>query len=216
MKKKYKKKTKKFLIRKVVFVLILMMIFFAGRKGIYNYFAKQKAKKTRLLLNNNFVDLTDEIHKEDEVIYISKEDIKHIFDDTIYYNRGDEELITTYNKHVAVMHLERNGMMVNDSISEMKGMLKEIDSEIYLPVSDLGIVYDIEVFYAPATNIIIMDSTTKAKKQAIMVSDAKIKTSKNPFSIVVEKVKKGEYVTIIEENGSHLKVRTEQRKYGLC
>ena len=85
-----------------------------------------------------------------------------------------------------------------------------------MPVSDLGIVYDIEVFYAPATNIIIMDSTTKAKKQAIMVSDAKIKTSKNPFSIVVEKVKKGEYVTIIEENGSHLKVRTEQRKYGLC
>ena len=30
--------------------------------------------------------------------------------------KGDQELITTYNKHVAVLHLNENQMIVNDSV----------------------------------------------------------------------------------------------------
>lgn len=208
-----KKQLKKFHIRRIVAVLVIIGLILGIRNLVYHSWYKSQSKEVRLLLDNELVKDLSPIYRQDSGIYISKEDIQKIFDDTIYYNVGDEELITTYNKHVAVLHLNDGTMMLNDAIVSMQGKLQEIDSKIYLPISDLGIVYDVEVEYAEATNRVILNSTTKAKKQAMVLKDTKIKSSQFPFAVTIEKVKRGDNLFILQENAHSSKVRTASRKY---
>ena len=213
---KKKKKTKKFLIRRVIAIIMMIGIIFGVRDFVYHIWKQGQNKQVRLLFNNQIVQLSNSIYVEDSVLYLSEEDIKNIFDETIYYNVGDKELITTYNKHVAVLHLNEKQMSVNDSIFQIQGEMKEIDSQIYLPISDLMIVYDMEVEYVKGTNMVIMNSTAQSKKRVMALKNTQIKASKILFSITIEKVNRGDYLYIIEQKGNTLKVRTSSRKYRLC
>lgn len=208
-----KKKSKKFLVRRIIAVFIGMILILITRNLIYHFSVQNQRKQLRLLFHDEIINLTSNIYVKDSIIYIAEEDIKNIFDDTIYYNVGDQELITTYNKHVAVLHLGQSHMLVNDTDVAMQGTLQQIDSKIYLPISDLEIVYDIEIEYAEPTKLVIMESTTKAKKQVTALNDAKITNSKNPFSVTVEQVKRGDCLIVLEERGKSKRVRTALRKY---
>lgn len=188
---KKKKRSNKFLIRRILAILVIILLILGIRNAIYQFKNKSQTKQIRLLFNNELTKLSNPIYAENSVLYLSEEDVKNLFDDTIYYNKGDQELITTYNKHVAVLHLNENQMIVNDSVLGIYGSLKELDSKIYLPISDLGIVYDIEIEYVDTTKLLIMDSTTKAKKKAMVLNDTKVKSSKLPFAMTVEKIRKG-------------------------
>lgn len=203
-----KKKSKKFLIRRFLAVVVVVSLFLAIRKGSYIISERKQSKQVRLLFNHEIRQLEKPIYIENSVTYFSEEDVKQLWDETIYYNVGDQELITTSNKQVAVLHLNQNQMMVNDVASQMQGQLKEIEGQIYLPISDLGMVYDSEIEYIEATNLVIVNATTKAKKQAMVLKDTKIKASKIPFSLTKEKVKRGDTLVIIEESGCFQKVRT--------
>ena len=97
--------------------------------------------------------------QDENKIYFSKEDIKDIFDANIYYNEAEKELITTYNKHVALLKVDENYMMVNDSHIDLNAKLIEMNNKVYLPINDLAIVYDIEIEYSKDNNRIIIDST---------------------------------------------------------
>lgn len=209
---KKKKKFNKFLIRRILAILVIILLILGIRNGIYHLQNKSQTKQIRLLFNNELIKLSNHIYVENSILYLSEEDVKNIFDDTIYYNKGDQELITTYNKHVAVLHLNENQMIVNDSVVGIYGTLKEKDSKIYLPITDLGIVYDIEMEYAENNQLLIMDSTTKVKKKAMVLNDTKVKSSKLPFALNVEKIHRGDEVSIIEESGKSQKVRTISRK----
>lgn len=203
-----KKKSKKFLIRRFLAVVVVVSLFLAIRKGSYIISERKQSKQVRLLFNHEIRQLEKPIYIENSVTYFSEEDVKQLWDETIYYNVGDQELITTSNKQVAVLHLNQNQMMVNDVASQMQGQLKEIEGQIYLPISDLGMVYDSEIEYIEATNLVIVNATTKAKKQAMVLKGTKIKASKIPFSLTKEKVKRGDTLVIIEESGRFQKVRT--------
>lgn len=209
-----RKKSKKFLVRRVVAILLLLILILIIRNVISDFWNQNQLKQIRLLYNSEVIQLTNVLQIENEVVYISEEDVKKIFDDTIYYNVGDKELITTHNKHVAVLHLDEMQMIVNDSNLEMQGKLKEIDGKIYLPVSDLGIVYDIEVEYAKDTNMVIMDSTLKTKSRVMVLKDTKVKTGKWLFTRTLEKVKVGDFLYVLEDLGRYLKVRTNTGNIG--
>lgn len=209
-----KNKTKTLQIRRIISIFIVIFILLALRNFVYQIWKKGQSKQTRLLWNNELIQMSDNIYVENSVIYFSKEDIQNILDDTIYYNIGDKELITTYNKHVGVLHLQKNEMLVNDSVLPIQGTLKEIDSKIYLPVSELGIVYDVEVEYAESTNLVIMNSTTQKKLHAIALDDTKIKQSNLPFSIPIEKVSRGDDLYILEDAKGWKKVRTNVGNIG--
>ena len=168
-------KINKFFVRRIVAVIFIIAICICIGNLITKYSYEEQTKQTRLLLNNELVNLSNNIYVENDVIYISEEDVKDVFDSTIYYNVGDQELITTYNRHVTVLHLNQNQAIVNDSNVNIKGCLKEIDSKIYLPLSDLEIVYDIEVEYVDSNNLVIVDSTLKSKMQSMALEKTKLK-----------------------------------------
>ena len=210
-----KQKESKLLKSRVAIVLvILVLIIIAIKNAIYGVILKNQIENTRLLLNNEIISLKDEIYIDDDKIYISEDDIQVIFDPTIYYNVGDKELITTYNKHVAVLHLDEKEMQVNDISVPMESALKEVDSKIYLPIKELENVYDMEVYYSKDSNILIMNSTTKAKNRVMALDDMKVKATRLPFSATIEKISRGDYLYVVEQKKRFQKVRTENGNIG--
>ena len=129
------KKKKKLNFRKVISCIIILFIFMIITININK---KNKEKELTILINNEFVET---IHKviidEGENIYFSKEDIQKIFDETIYYNEAEKELITTYNTHVALLKINEEYAVIDDENIKLNGNLQEIDKRIYLPIKDL-------------------------------------------------------------------------------
>lgn len=166
-------------------------------------------KELSILFNNEIIETMNEVTiDEDENIYFSKSDIALLFDENIYYNEAEEELITAYNKHIALLKLDEEYGLINDENTKLKGKLKEYNDEIYIPITDLQLVYDLEITYSKKSNRVIMETTTEKKVVSSLVKKAKVKSKKGLFSKDIENLIIGDKVVILEENGKYKKVRT--------
>lgn len=203
-------KRRRIAILAVVLVIALIIVLL----NIFKVEAHKKPDKISLMLNNEIVELEKEMYKEEENIYISKEDIVKLFDDTLYYNEAEKELITTYNTHIALLKVDETFMVLNDSNVELKGCLTEKDGAIYLPLTDLGIVYDLEIEYSEEYNRVILSSTQEEKKQAITLKKATLKEKPSMFSKKIEKLDMSEYVVVLGTEKKYKKVRTENGNIG--
>lgn len=202
-----KRKLNKLAIRRCIIVFLVIIIFLILISTIINK-NKNKYKELTILLNNELLETTKEVIIEDNNIFFSKEDIKTIFDDTIYYNEAEKELITTYNTHVALLKVDEQYALINDQNVELKGKLKEINDTIYLPLTDLESVYDIDLEFSKESNRIIIDSTQKKKVEATVLKRANLENKKGLFSKKIEKLIIGDKVTVLEEDGKYKKIRT--------
>ena len=214
MKKKKKFKLSKYSIRRF-FAIVFVITIIVFVQWIIGLNKKNKKPDLSILFNNEILNTKKEvIIDEKKNIYFSKEDIQAIFDEMIYYNDAEKELITTYNKHTALLKIDEISMLVNDKHINLEGKLKEINEIIYLPIKDLKIVYDIEIEYVEEKNRIIIDSTLKEKKQAVIEKNVKLKNKKGWFKKTIEKLSTGQTVLILEENKNYKKVRTESGEIG--
>ena len=214
-----KKKKKKFLqdkyARRRFILLIGIVLFFILIKIILGNSSNKLEKQISFLLDNEIVNLKNEMFiDEDNVIYISKEDVEFLFDKTIYYNDAEKELITTFNKHIALLKIDETFMVVNDSNVELKSPMIEKNRIIYLPISEMAIVYDLEFEYADATKIVIADSISKEKKQTLILKNVSLKEKASVFSKKIEKLLQGEYVVVVGEEGKYTKIRTSDGNIG--
>lgn len=211
VKKKMNKYAKRRMIALLIIVSIILLVI-----GIVSVIKNQnKEIPVSVLFNNELLTLKKEVVIDEEKnIYFSKDDIQEIFDETIYYNEAEKELITTYNKHTALLKVDEVNMIVNDSNVSLEGTLQEKNESIYLPMYDLEIVYDIEIEYSEENNRIIIDSTSKAKTEAEIAKSVKVKNKKGWFKSTVEKVIAGEKVIVLEETGRYKKIRTSLGNIG--
>ena len=135
--RKKQKKLNKLKIRRCLiigFVVIIFLLILICS----NIIRKNKEyKNLSILLDDEFIKTKNDVVLEDDNIYFSKDDIQSIFDETIYYNEVEKELITTYNTHIALLKVDETYGLINDENIELKGNLKEISGKIYLPLTDL-------------------------------------------------------------------------------
>lgn len=209
MKKKKNKKInkKRCGIFLAVLVLIIIIIFNIGKNN--------DEQELSILLNNEFLDTIERVIIDDkDNVFFSLEDVKHIFDETIYYNEAEKELITTYDSHVALLKVDEAYALINDENVELKGKLKEIDETIFLPITDLEAVYDIDLEYSRKNNRIIIDSIQKKKVEATIKKRTKVKNKKGMFSSKIQNLIIGDKVTILEEDGKYKKIRTQLGNIG--
>lgn len=212
---KKNKKLNKYFLRRIFAIAIVIILIIGIGSIIKKIKERNRYKELTILLNNEFIKTINEVIIDDNKnIYFSKDDIQSIFDETIYYNEAEKELITTFNKHIALLKVDENYMLVNDSNIELKGTLQEINGKIYLPITDLEIVYDIEIEYSEKSNRIIIDSISNKKIQAIINKNVKVKTKKGLFSKKIEKINAGEKVIVLDTSGRYKKIRTSLGNIG--
>lgn len=219
--RKKKKKIKLFGLkdkyaRRRTFLAIGVIILFLFLKSIICVFIGDKEpEKVSFLLDNKLVTLKQEMFLDDKgTVYISKDDIEELFDKNLYYNGAEKELITTFNKHIALLKVDEKFMLVNDSNVELKSPMIEKEEKVYLPLSDLGIVYDLELDYSKNSKRVIADSVSKSKKRALALKNLKIKEKPGIFSKKIEKISNGEYLIVIDKEGKYCKVRSSDGNIG--
>lgn len=205
---KKKKKLNMFKVKCTILIIITLIFFiicciYLTRKTI--------EKELTILLNNEFIETINKVIIDDKKnVYFSKDDIQKLFDETIYFNQAEKELITTYNTHVALLKIGESEAIIDDENVELKGNLKEENGLIYIPITDLSTVYDVEIEYSEVNNRLIMDSILKEKKEAIIKKKGNINEKKGFFNGKrLEHLIIGDKVVILEKSGNYTKVRTK-------
>ena len=190
----------------VVLILIVINLIFGNDK--------EKINDLKILYNNEETKYADVIVDSEDRIYFSIFDITNIFDSNLYYNDAEKEIITTYNKHVALLKVDETFMVVNDSNINLSAEVKEFNNTVYIPITDMELVYDIEVSYSEEENILMLDSIDEAKKEAEVVKKTKVKEDRGLFKKTLEKIDVGSIVVVIEELENYYKIRTENGNIG--
>ena len=211
-----RKKLDKFAKRRLGLLLFIILIISLCLILKFNKNNK-KYDNYRLIIGDEYINLKKDIYIDNfENIYISKQDIQELYDNNIYYDSVDNILITTFNKHIALLELNNKTLEINGSKTESKAALIKVGEEVYLPFSELGIVYDFEIFYAEETKTVIVDSISKEKKAASSIK-RKIKIKKEPklFSSKIDEILKDDKVIILDEtNEKYYKIRLENGNVG--
>lgn len=208
-------KKKKVIIRTGLVILALIMLFIIAMIA-NNYIILDNNKTTNLIINNNNVtsDLRNEIIQGDGIIYLSEDDIANFFDKHIYLEEENNKIITTYNKKIAEVSLEENVININGADKTTSAHAIERNGVIYIPISEMTEVYDIEIGNIEETKVITMDSLDEEQKKAVVTSNLAVKSSTRFIAKTVDRIEKGDSVVVISSDGKYSRIRTENGKIG--
>ena len=210
------KDTKRLKRKNFIFIIIGVILLGIIACVANNYIIVGKNKMTNLVINNRNVteNLKKDILIENGEIYISKQDLGNFFDKYIYEDKDTEQIITTYNKKIAEIGFDKNVVTINGSEKTTYAHAIKKDDTIYLPISELKDVYDIEINNIESTKVLVIDSLSKEQRKAILNSNQPVKSSTKFIAKTVDRVKKGECVIVISNENGYAKIRTEDGKIG--
>lgn len=132
---------------------------------------------------------------ENKTVYMSEEDVRKFFDENIYYDEQYNQIITTSNTKVANIEIEKKQMNVNDSKVNMLDAIIKINDKLYLPISDMELVYNIKIKYIEETNRVVIESLNRGLIKATVTENTNIKFKQRSLSKDVGEVVKGEQVS---------------------
>lgn len=202
--------------KKVINIVIGIVVFIIICLIANNYIVFDKNKTINLVINNKNVtsNLKNQVLIENNTIYLSQSDIENFFDKHIYKEDETNEIITTYGKKIAAIGFEKNSININGSDKEIYAHAIEKDGQVYLPISEMKDVYDVEIRNIEETKVVTMDSLDREQKKAIVTSNLAVKSSTNFLTKTVDRIKKGDSVIIISSDKGYTKIRTEKGKIG--
>lgn len=194
--------------RSIVIFFIIVVIFFE--------LVSSNKKNTDLKLILNYIDITSDLShqlfKTDDVVYMSMEDISRYIDNTIY--QENNLIVSTSDFKVVSLEINSNVININGSEQSISGTAIMIDETVYLPISELEKVYNIKFKYSAFSNISIIENLANKKSTAIAKKKVSIKKEKNVFSKTLSKVKKGEVLVCIDEYDNWTKVMDNDGNMG--
>lgn len=207
---------KKKIIKRSFITIIALFVIFVIAMIVNNFVILDNNKTINLVINNRNVtsNLKNEILIENNIIYLSKSDIANFFDKYIYEDEETNQIITTYDKKIAAIGFENNEMTVNGSRKEIYAHAIDRDDTIYIPISEMKDIYNIEIENIESTKVITMDSLDREQKQAIVKSNLAVKSSTNFIAKTVDRVEKGDTVIVISSENGYSRIRTQNGKIG--
>lgn len=209
-------------IIKRIFIVVLVLIAIILILLKSQDFMKEKTDDSiSLIINNTNVTqrLKYEVKIENDDIYISMDDIKNFFDKYIYIEDEINEIVTTYNDKIASIGFEANKLTLNGSTKKINAHAIKENDVVYIPISEMTDVYNIEINNIESTKVITIDSLEREKLKATTKSKLSVKSKRESFSRTVDKVEDNASLIVIKNNGATsekgwTKVRTSNGKIG--
>ena len=204
-------------VRRISLILIFLVIIVFILIKAQNYLREATEGEINLVINNNNVTerLKHEVKIENGIIYVSMDDIKNFFDKYIYIEDEINEVVTTYDKKIASIGFDVNKLTINGAIKKIYASAIKEDDNVYLPISEMKDVYNIEITNVEAKKVVTIDSLNREQIKAYAKSKLSVKWKKDIFSKTVDKVAKGEIViAITKDEDGWAKVRTENGEVG--
>ena len=193
----YKKVQKRKFIRNAVIVTISLAIVAFVLNIAPGYQRDKSEDKINLVINQyNVTDnLIKDIYVNDKgTIYLSEEDVHDLFDNTIYYDERYNEVITTSNTKVASMVINQKQMTVNGTDVTISDPAIKKNGAIYIPISEMELVYNLEIEYIKDSNTAVIDELYKGMIVANISKNTELKYKPRELSKDVAKLKQGERV----------------------
>lgn len=189
--------TKKFMRNIIICLIAWIVVSF-----ILNYapgFERDKYEGvTNLIINDEDVteNLTGRVYIGGEGgVYLSIDDIAKTFDKNIYYDIETSSIITTSNTKTASFNVAENQVSINGVKQNLNSKVIQIDDVIYIPISELELVYNIEVNYIGETDVVVIEKLNQGLIKANVEEEAKLKYKPRLISKKVGEVKVGETVS---------------------
>ena len=203
-------------IKKILLIIIAIILFSVIVLIANHYIVFDINKRTNLVINNKNVtgNLKNDILIEDDKVYLSQQDIKNFFDKYIYKEEQTNQIITTYNEKIAEIGFKENAITINGSKKQISAHVIEKDGTIYLPISEMKEVYDIQLENIKDTKVVTMDSLDREQKKALAKESVSVKATTNFISKTVDRIEKGDNVIIVSSNDDYTKIRTTRGKLG--
>ncbi len=204
--------------KKVLVIAVLLAIVAVVLIVSPNFKKDPNEGKLNFIINNNNVTAKlkhDIFINDDGVVYVSKDDMENYFDGQIYYDKENEQLITTSDTKVAVISLTNKTMKVNGSDVKMLGTVIKKDGDLYVPISELNKVYNVEVENIN-NSVITVDSLDRKLTKADTTKKLNVKYNTKLITKTVDKLQAGEKVVVISEKDGFTKVRTRKWKDWIC
>ena len=211
-----KKRGPKNIYKLIVTIIALLLISFILSVAP-NYIKEEKNGQVNFIINNN--DVTKSLKKplimEDNVIYVAKEDIENFFDGEIIYDSKYNQIITTSDTKVATLPIGEKTIGINSSkVTVYAGAINK-DETYYLPFSEISkSVYNVETKYIPKTNTVVATSLDRKLVYATSTKNNNVKFKASIFSKTIDKIKKGENITVVKESQGWTTIATENGKIG--
>lgn len=207
-KKSRSNKNKKILIYAIIIFLVVVFIIIKNNTIKKNY-------KTELIVSNeNITDtLKNEIIIKENVVYLSLEDVQKYFDKDLY--QEDNKIILTSTRKIAAIELNKNEIEINGSKVKIQGKAYKTENNIiYLPISDLKNVYDMECTYNLEYQNITIDYNYKKIVKANTTKNVLLKEKPGIFASNLEKIDKDSLVVYISEENGWAKIRSQNGNIG--
>ncbi|MCI9017071.1 MAG: hypothetical protein HFJ53_07930 [Clostridia bacterium] len=202
---------------KIAIVVGILIIVAAILIIVPNFKKDKNEGKVNFILNNN--NVTSKLKKDifiDEntkAVYVSKEDMENYFDGQIYYDKENEQLITTSDTKVAVMPMNSKTIKINSSEVKIIAPIIKKEATLYIPISELGNVYNIEIDTIN-NSIVTVDSLDREFIKADIIKNTNVKYNTKLISKTVDKLKEGDKVVWISEKNGWARIRTQNGKIG--
>lgn len=192
-------KAKKLKFMRNVIVGVIALLIAAFIINIAPGYKRDKYKDVvNLIIDEHNVteDLKNMLYiNENKTVYMSEEDVRELFDENIYYDQQYNQIITTSYTKVANIEIEEKQMNVNDSKVNMLDAIIKINDKIYLPISDMELVYNIKIKYIEETNRVVIENLNRGLIKVTVTDNASIKFKQRSLSKDVGEVVKGEQVS---------------------
>ena len=189
------------LISIIALILIIILINLAP-----NYVKEGKNSSTKVIINNNNItkSLKNPVINEAGKYYLSTDDIKNFFDE--YLINDENKVITTSATKTAKITTDSDKMYLNGSNVDGDRILTQ-DGKMYMSINDMAKIYNLEYKINEDRNNIIISSLSRKLVQAESKKNQHVKYIATSFSRDLEKIKKGEKVYIVQENGEDVKIK---------
>lgn len=209
----------KIFVKILIAIIILAGIAFGIKVGP-NYISKEITDKTNLVINYSNVTgrmKQDLFIDENDVVYLSLNDIMNYYDKNAYYDVQYNQIVTSSETKLAVLKIDEKTMTVNGNTKDIKGAAILKDKIYYLPISEMEEVYNVKI--SRKDNRVIIESLDKKLVTATAKKKIAIKLKPTFFSKTLEKVDEKGKVAIAEVEPNSLpkgwvKVRTQNGVIG--
>ena len=211
---------------KVVKVLVILAIIAGicvagGYAALNAILAEHDNGEIKLAIN--FTNVTGktkhDIIVEDNIIYLSMDDIDIYYDNNIYYDSKYNQIVTSTEDKLAVLKLGEKEIEINGNKKTIKGAAMEKNKAYYLPISEMEDVYNIKV--KKVDNNIAIESLEKKSTKGVIKKNVYLKAKAKDLSGNIMKLKKGSEVRVadIDKTSNSMpkgwvKVRTENGRIG--
>ncbi len=214
-KKKSKKQSK--LIKVIVYLISLIIVFSIAPnyEKSDDYYIEDKIN---LIIDNENItkNLKHELFiNNKKVIYISIEDIAGYFDNSVTYDEGNKQIITTYGEKEVKLPIDKNIIYINNRKQDVLSGAVEKDGTYYIPITAMEKIYEVDIEYIEDEKILLIDSRIKKIVKADISKNCSVKYKTTAYSTTVDKLQKAEKVVVIEHlENNWSKIRTKNGKIG--